>query len=47
VLAVRGQNNAPGGYALGEFGPVTEGVVAILVGLVALVGVAAWIGARS
>ncbi|MFR9805976.1 c-type cytochrome [Pseudonocardia sp. RS010] len=47
VLAVRGQNNAPGGYNLGEMGPATEGVIAFLVGLAALVGVAAWIGARS
>ncbi|WP_433505872.1 cytochrome bc1 complex diheme cytochrome c subunit [Pseudonocardia halophobica] len=47
VLAVRGQNNAPGGYALGELGPATEGVIAFGVGLALLVGVAAWIGARS
>ncbi|MCE3552978.1 cytochrome c [Pseudonocardia sp. RS11V-5] len=47
VLAVRGQNNAPGGYDLGELGPSTEGVIAFLVGLGALVLVAAWIGARS
>jgi ubiquinol-cytochrome c reductase cytochrome c subunit len=47
VLAVRGQNNAPGGYDLGELGPSTEGVIAFLVGLGALILVAAWIGARS
>jgi ubiquinol-cytochrome c reductase cytochrome c subunit len=47
VLAVRGQNNAPGGFTLGELGPATEGLVAFVVGLVALIGVAAWIGARS
>jgi ubiquinol-cytochrome c reductase cytochrome c subunit len=47
VLAVRGQNNAPGGFDLGELGPATEGLVAFVVGLVLLVGVAAWIGART
>jgi ubiquinol-cytochrome c reductase cytochrome c subunit len=47
VLAVRGQNNAPGGFTLGELGPATEGLVTFVVGLVLLVGVAAWIGARS
>jgi ubiquinol-cytochrome c reductase cytochrome c subunit len=47
VEAVRGQNNAPGGFGLGELGPSTEGLIAFAVGLAALVGVAAWIGARS
>jgi ubiquinol-cytochrome c reductase cytochrome c subunit len=47
VLSVRGQNQAPGGFTLGELGPATEGLVAFVVGLVALIGVAAWIGARS
>jgi quinol---cytochrome-c reductase cytochrome c subunit len=47
VLAVRGQNNAPGGLAIGEFGPVSEGLVAFLVGLVVLVGFTAWLGSRS
>jgi ubiquinol-cytochrome c reductase cytochrome c subunit len=47
VLAVRGQNTAPGGLAIGEIGPVSEGLVAFLVGLVALVGFTAWLGSRS
>ncbi|MCE0767108.1 cytochrome c [Pseudonocardia kujensis] len=47
VLSVRGRNQAPGGFTLGELGPTTEGLVAFVVGLVALIGVAAWIGARS
>lgn len=47
VVSVRGQNNAPGGFGLGELGPSTEGVIAFVVGLATLVGVAAWIGART
>ncbi|MDN5747333.1 MAG: c-type cytochrome [Pseudonocardia sp.] len=47
VLAVRGERNTPGGYSLGEVGPTAEGAVAWLVGLVALVVLTAWIGARS
>jgi ubiquinol-cytochrome c reductase cytochrome c subunit len=47
VLAVRGQNNAPGGLTIGELGPVPEGLVVFLVGLVALVGFTAWLGSRS
>jgi ubiquinol-cytochrome c reductase cytochrome c subunit len=47
VQSVRGQQNSPGGLNLGELGPTTEGAVALLVGLVVLVGITAWIGARS
>jgi ubiquinol-cytochrome c reductase cytochrome c subunit len=47
IMSVRGQDNSPGGADLGEFGPFTEGAVAFVVGLVLLVGAAAWIGARS
>lgn len=47
VLAVRGQQNAPGGLTLGEIGPVSEGLAAFLVGMVALVGFTLWLGARS
>jgi ubiquinol-cytochrome c reductase cytochrome c subunit len=47
VLSVRGQQDSPGGLNLGELGPTTEGAVALLVGLVVLVGITAWIGARS
>jgi ubiquinol-cytochrome c reductase cytochrome c subunit len=46
VLSVRGQNNAPGGLNLGEFGPSTEGLVAFLVGLAATVAFTTWLGAR-
>jgi ubiquinol-cytochrome c reductase cytochrome c subunit len=37
----------PGGYGLGGFGPVSEGVVIFVVGMVAAVAVALWIGARA
>ena len=36
-----------GGFALGSMGPVSEGLVAWLVGVGALVGAAVWIGANS
>ncbi|NNH72193.1 c-type cytochrome [Nocardia uniformis] len=36
-----------GGYGLGGFGPATEMVAAWIIGIVALVGSAMWIGSRS
>lgn len=36
----------PGGLALGNFGPVTEGLFVWIAGLGALLGVAVWIGAK-
>jgi ubiquinol-cytochrome c reductase cytochrome c subunit len=42
-----GSAPAPGGYNLGALGPVTEGLVAWVVGLVALIGCAVWLGAKS
>ncbi|RCW46089.1 menaquinol-cytochrome c reductase cytochrome c1 subunit precursor [Halopolyspora algeriensis] len=47
VLSVRDQKNTPGGYNLGEIGPAAEGAVAWLVGVVALVAIALWLGART
>lgn len=38
---------SPGGLALGSIGPVSEGLVAWLVGLVLLVGCAVWLGAKA
>jgi ubiquinol-cytochrome c reductase cytochrome c subunit len=40
-------NNNPGGEALGGFGPVSEGLIAWIVGIALLVGVTLWIGARA
>lgn len=37
----------PGGYGLGGIGPVSEGLVIWIVGIVAVVGATLWIGARS
>lgn len=37
----------PGGYGLGGFGPTSEGMAAWIIGMVACIGVAMWIGARS
>jgi ubiquinol-cytochrome c reductase cytochrome c subunit len=37
----------PGGLSLGAIGPVSEGLVAWLIGLVLLVGCAVWLGAKA
>lgn len=37
----------PGGYGLGGFGPASEGMTIFIIGIVAAIGVAMWIGARS
>lgn len=39
--------NNPGGYALGGFGPVPEGLIAWIVGISALVAITLWIGAKA
>jgi ubiquinol-cytochrome c reductase cytochrome c subunit len=39
--------NNPGGYFLGGFGPVPEGLVAWIIGISALVAVTLWIGAKA
>jgi quinol---cytochrome-c reductase cytochrome c subunit len=40
-------DNNPGGYSLGGYGPISEGLTAWIVGISALVAVALWIGARA
>ncbi|WP_343602280.1 cytochrome c [Mycobacterium sp.] len=37
----------PGGYGLGGFGPTSEGMAIFIIGMVAVIGAALWIGARS
>ncbi len=37
----------PGGYGLGGFGPAPEGMVMWIIGMVAAIAAAMWIGARS
>ena len=41
------QTMNPGGYGLGGFGPAPEGMAIFIIGIVAAVGVALWIGARA
>ncbi len=38
---------SPGGYGLGGFGPTSEGMAIWIIGMVAMIGVAMWIGARA
>jgi ubiquinol-cytochrome c reductase cytochrome c subunit len=47
VMSVTDGNNNPGGDPLGGIGPVSEGLVAFIVGIAAMVGVAMWLGAKS
>lgn len=47
VKSVSGNNNNPGGNPLGGIGPVSEGLVAFIVGLAGLIGVALWLGAKT
>jgi ubiquinol-cytochrome c reductase cytochrome c subunit len=46
VTQTRSEPN-PGGFSLGRIGPVTEGLVAWLAGIAALVFAALWIGAKK
>ena len=41
------ESGDPGGAGLGRYGPTSEGLVAWVVGITALVGVTLWIGARA
>ncbi len=41
------EERPPGGYGLGGFGPAPEGMAAWIIGMVAAIGLALWIGARS
>jgi ubiquinol-cytochrome c reductase cytochrome c subunit len=47
VMSVTDGNNNPGGDPLGGVGPVSEGLVAFIVGIAAMVGFAMWLGAKS
>ena len=38
---------SPGGYGLGGYGPAPEGMAAWIIGMVAVIAAALWIGARS
>jgi ubiquinol-cytochrome c reductase cytochrome c subunit len=41
------EEHQPGGYGLGGFGPAPEGMAAWIIGMVAVIGAALWIGART
>ncbi|MEO8815670.1 MAG: cytochrome c [Mycobacterium sp.] len=41
------EEQPPGGYGLGGFGPAPEGMAMWIIGMVAAIGAAMWIGARS
>ncbi len=47
IKSVSDNNNNPGGNALGGIGPVSEGLIAFIVGLAGLIGVALWLGAKT
>jgi len=42
-----GYNNNPGGDPLGGIGPMSEGFIAFVVGLTAMIGFAMWLGAKN
>ncbi len=47
VESISENRNNPGGLPLGGWGPVSEGLIAWIVGISALVAVTLWIGARA
>jgi ubiquinol-cytochrome c reductase cytochrome c subunit len=47
IESVTENRNNPGGYALGGYGPISEGLIAWIVGIAALVAVTLWIGAKA
>lgn len=47
VDSVTDGNNNPGGNPIGGLGPQSEGFIAFVVGIVALLGITLWIGAKA
>jgi ubiquinol-cytochrome c reductase cytochrome c subunit len=47
VKTVADGGNDPGGNGLGDIGPVSEGLIAFVVGIGALVGFTLWLGAKA
>ena len=47
ILSVRGQRNSPSLYNLGDIGPTAEGMTVFVIGMVALVIITVWLGAKS
>lgn len=47
IDSITGDRNNPGGYSLGGYGPISEGVVAWIIGISALVAITLWVGAKA
>jgi ubiquinol-cytochrome c reductase cytochrome c subunit len=47
VMSVTNGKNDPGGDGLGGIGPVSEGLIAWLVGMGAMIGFTVWLGAKA
>jgi ubiquinol-cytochrome c reductase cytochrome c subunit len=47
IESISDDRNNPGGYSLGGYGPISEGVIAWIVGISALVGITLWVGAKA
>jgi len=47
IKSVQGANNNPGGNNLDGLGPISEGFIAWTLGILALVGMTLWIGAKA
>lgn len=47
VKSVTDGNNNPGGNPIGGLGPQSEGLIAFIVGMAALLGITLWIGAKA
>jgi ubiquinol-cytochrome c reductase cytochrome c subunit len=47
VKSVTDSNNNPGGNPIGGLGPQSEGLIAFIVGMAALLGITLWIGAKA
>jgi ubiquinol-cytochrome c reductase cytochrome c subunit len=47
IKSVAGSSNSVGGYDMGGLGPTSEGIIAFIFGLSAMVGIAIWLGAKA
>ncbi|HEY2762609.1 MAG TPA: cytochrome c [Pseudonocardiaceae bacterium] len=47
INSITDERNNPGGYSLGGYGPISEGVIAWIIGISALVAVTLWVGAKA
>ncbi|MGH4025125.1 MAG: cytochrome C, partial [Pseudonocardiaceae bacterium] len=47
IHSITDERNNPGGYSLGGYGPISEGVIAWIIGISALVAVTLWVGAKA